>query len=80
MKPKALTEEWLVRFGAEKQTHVNAFFLAPYFAFENHGSVGFRIEDEPHFAQFYCIAHCEYVHQIQNLYFALTGEELTLKS
>ena len=23
--------------------------------------------------------HCEYVHQLQNLYFALTGEELTFK-
>ena len=22
---------------------------------------------------------CEYVHQLQNLYFALTGEELTIK-
>lgn len=24
--------------------------------------------------------HCEYVHQLQNFYFALTGEELTFKN
>ena len=24
-------------------------------------------------------AECDYVHQLQNLYFALTGEELTIK-
>lgn len=75
-KPIPLTEEWLIRFGAR-----------PF-------QSGFIIDKYPHMEYFLwsnaynifvwqrCEARLrgiEYVHQLQNLYFALTGEELTIK-
>ncbi len=69
--PIQLTEEWLLRFGFEKVNHyfqINEFW------------VYFRLRDYK-----YVFRHCvktfeiKYVHQLQNLYYALTGEELTLK-
>lgn len=68
-----LTEDWLKRFGwAENKK------------FEFFGEFGLVPQ-----GQLYCMARSdaysvtlfiaiEYVHQLQNLYFALTGEELTL--
>ena len=39
--------------------------------FDNDDSESFEIEDKN--------INIKYVHQLQNLYFALTGEELTIK-
>jgi hypothetical protein len=75
-RPIPLTEEWLIRFGARP--------------FQN----GFIIDKYPHMEYFLwsnaynmfvwqrCEARLrgiEYVHQLQNLYFAVTSTELTLK-
>jgi hypothetical protein len=64
-----LTEEWLLKFGFEKQT--------AWYRFGKHAI-------NPTIANLYefkniPIKEIEYVHQLQNLYFALTGEELTLQ-
>ena len=79
--PIPLTEEWLTKLGFEKdydetytiQTGRQAFRICPaednYMLYQH--DVGLRwcsIHDGP-----------DHVHQLQNLYFALTGEELTLK-
>ena len=66
--PIPLTEEWLLRFdwNGYKQMNINSYF---------------KIDEGG------CIWYCNdftgivisYVHQLQNLYFALTGEELTMK-
>lgn len=63
-----LTEEWLLKFGFEKKT--SSFVIYPV-----------SIKKQTKDAFFYTPAslHLEYVHQLQNLYFALTGEELSIK-
>lgn len=78
--PIPLTEEWLLKFGFEK--HNNLFFSNhDYFSYIELGAYGcdglygYCLNDEK------SIYHkLKYVHQLQNLYFALTNEELTLKS
>ena len=73
LTPIPLTEEWLVRFGFEK----SAFN-------ENVYSNKSIILDKRKLGWLLCdnsidnLKHIEHVHQLQNLYFALTGEELTL--
>ena len=88
LKPLPITEQWLVDFGFEK---TDDYGDQIYYELKTEGSRGYYvcfdheewvfglsvrnectclIYDEPHF---------QYVHQLQNLYFALTGEELTLK-
>jgi hypothetical protein len=76
-EPIPLTEEWLLKFGFKwkgliaKGRYLTLFtpcgkalvFKDNYFIFS-----GVTIEIQ-----------IKYVHQLQNLYFALTGEELTLK-
>lgn len=62
VEPIPLTEEWLVKFGFKK------------------GSKGwFKTLSNNHKFNFYMYKNlCSNVHQLQNLYFALTGEELTI--
>jgi hypothetical protein len=78
LKPIPLTEEWLLRFGFDKKDNSSYWrpnkcwhryvfgytkFGLPYLNLEPEGCIG------PH-------ATCYYVHQLQNLYFALTNKEL----
>lgn len=70
-RPIKLTEEWLLKFGFVKKeigysklTEMEQCFLI---SFGKHTSVnGIKFNNE-----------IKTVHQLQNLYFALTGEELT---
>jgi hypothetical protein len=78
VKPIPLTEDWLLRLGFEKTkwlyvkyffgdyigVHVSDFSVGTY----THKRIAHAVQPS-----------CMYVHQLQNLYFALTGEELTLK-
>lgn len=70
--PIPLTEEWLFKFGFEKGN-------LEYFIHEN-----VRINFDLQF-EFKGVnnlnfgTNLEYVHQLQNLYFALTGKELEVK-
>ena len=78
LKAIPLTEEWLLKFGfKEDETYVSeenpyedyikdeVRISMPYFSF-NYGDGG--------------IMEFKYVHQLQNLYLALTGTELTLNN
>ena len=69
-RPIPLTEEILLKFGFLKDDnfyHLNNIWISNFY--ENYFSLdGF---DE---------TKIEYVHQLQNLYFALTGEELKFKN
>jgi hypothetical protein len=64
--PIPLTEEWLIKLGAKKDKIDNTYYLSeleimlPNF---------FRYKTS-------IISRIDYVHQLQNLYFVLTGEEL----
>lgn len=68
-----LTEEWLLKFGFQKKDLGN---------FEHHFN-GFPLQKNQECFLYFTFNHryrdVKYVHQLQNLYFALTGEELKLK-
>jgi hypothetical protein len=76
--PIPLTEEWLVRFGLEKREPDDDY---NYWGILNFTVLYGRTMDRD-FSFFLNGYHndcnIQYVHQLQNLYFALTGEELTL--
>ena len=69
--PIPITPEWLERMGFEKQTDWSYYFDDIYFSYNETGDLTCRLR--------YYKTICYYVHQIQNLYFALTGEEITVK-
>ena len=72
-----LTEEWLLKFGLEK-IGIWTFSLnlvgnldLIYYLGEKGWSIGLKSYSD--------FSNLKYVHQLQNLYFALTGEELIIK-
>lgn len=79
-KPIPLTEEWLLKFGFEK--NFNNFYEKLINKDED-DFIG-KLTDYG-FAYYidkkdnYPLIYIKYVHQLQNLYFALTSEELTIK-
>lgn len=66
--PIPLTEEWLLKFGFEC---VYTYDDHHYYLDSKHG---FSLDRS--FQHLDCEYDIEYVHQLQNLYFALTGKEL----
>lgn len=77
LKPIPLTEEWLLKFGFEKQDNnwktLNLNFAT--IGWERLAGITLSFEMESIY-----LPHIEYVHQLQNLYFALTNEELKLQN
>jgi len=75
--PILLTEEWILKFGFEKFSGVGLFrivnrdlTMSLMIAFTgNHYTLSIPAPSSP----------IKYVHQLQNLYFALVGEELVLQ-
>jgi hypothetical protein len=73
-KPIPLTAEWLLKFGFERRQikdliSYNTNQLELYQYASNNNKIFFEHADGE--------VELKYVHQLQNLYFALTGEELT---
>ena len=83
-KPIPLTEEWLLKFGFVKLptgefkiTHPNDMF--DYILDELGGEWHTAIDQDQEGLEWYAFSWgIKYVHQLQNLYFALTGNELTI--
>ena len=84
VEPIPLTEEWLKKFGfiesGWKDGKPICFFFGIdekfYFDWDEgvfDCGVGTYVESDLK------MPHIKYVHQLQNLYFAITGEELTIK-
>jgi len=79
LSPVPLSEEWLQRFGFIRQT----------LEYDEQGrSIEVRFSKVTHAvvwpaegnSEYYNIpVPCQYVHQLQNLYFALTGKDLKMK-
>ena len=78
LKPIPLTEEWLLKFGFKYNSYssynlfINDFLLVV--SFEDYNCnvfIGVSYDDID-------FKHIKHVHQLQNLYFSLTGDELTL--
>lgn len=72
-----LTEEWLLKFGFEEAKNIIPIY--------NLGLISIYLESDSYpegmvYFNSWCIIKKKpkYVHQLQNLYFALTGEELVL--
>ncbi len=76
-----LTEEWLLKFGLKYSDgifNLTDFFTACHSDVDQwHDKEGYYLfANDVEYETDVCI---QYVHQLQNLYFALTGEELTIK-
>jgi hypothetical protein len=85
-KPIPLTEEWLLKFGFEKRSKEKEFFIEHFYILgytvvnrsqwkKDMSLEGFGINQ----CDNYIPVDLKHVHQLQNLYFALTNEELTIK-
>jgi hypothetical protein len=77
IKPIPLTEEWLIKFGFEEDG-INWYWFNTKDRFTDYG---YAYNTKTNIIEF---NECEligirYVHQLQNLYFALTGQELNIK-
>jgi hypothetical protein len=76
-QPIHLTEEWLLKFGFDKKVgSQTTYFKKSYFPFFLHTKAG---KWSLSYNNEYDDGEIKHVHQLQNLYFALTGEELTIK-
>lgn len=73
-EPMELTEVWLLKFGFEKD---HLYFSKDSFHYHMHGIV---FIGNDHVSSGHVDSYLKTVHQLQNLYFALTGEELTIKN
>jgi hypothetical protein len=77
--PIPLTEEWLLKFGFKPK-----MIETEYYSFWKIGHLGARYDKKTHEVEITYIGaflkHIKNVHQLQNLYFALTGEELTIRN
>lgn len=88
IQPIPLTEEWLVKLGFERDKTgdlsimINSIDTHLFFVVTKDWFYPSLIS-EPEYSNTTpsCIGlnRIQYVHQLQNLYFALTGEELTIK-
>lgn len=76
-EPIPLTEEWLLKLGFEKADEIYFIEFDVYsMTIKEYEKGKYILNPETHFNY----VDIEYVHQLQNLYFALTNLELTFKS
>jgi hypothetical protein len=77
-EPIPLTEEWLLKFGFSKNRHTyNWHNVSEYFGMIEQYGVTFTYVESGNFDTIYG-REIRHVHQLQNLYFALTGKELEI--
>lgn len=74
VKPIKLTEEWLIKFGFE--SNGIAFLKNGYIIWIQENKYVFALYEA--YSNNELFTEIKYVHQIQNLYFALTGNELEI--
>ena len=77
-EPIKLTEEWLLKFGFKKSYNVfliniEGFSYLTANAYECNGNFGYCMRDE-----YEDYLEVKYVHQLQNITYALTGQDLQL--
>jgi len=79
--PIPLTEEWLIKLGFERDLQINLYRL-----YNDFGTIVYYPKSSVEKSKFsfmligYCFVTYEilHLHELQNLYFALTGSELTV--
>lgn len=77
-EPIPLTEDWLLKFGWYKHELIEGSFRKegkPYDQFQ----ISWRKGILNYYISWHQLVPLKHVHQLQNLYFALTGEELEIK-
>jgi hypothetical protein len=77
VEPILITEDWLLKFGFENKNGKNRFELEGNGAVLLSDNVCITIYDSYNEIDI-SVCLIKYVHQLQNLYFALTGAELTV--
>lgn len=76
IKPIPLTEEWLLKFGFETSNRIDLGELKPCYVIF---SLALMIRHNSFFIDWIGgNTELKYVHQLQNIYFALTGSELQI--
>ena len=83
IKPVPLTKELLLKFGFYESDKRRNRFIEENLDFEiefQGNEVAYCLWDADFPSLTHFIGHCKYVHSLQNLYFALTGEELILSN
>lgn len=82
VSPIKLTKEWLVNFGFEyfEKIVTNGWGDLSYYFLEMPDGAKLEIFTDFSCNHYHGAGVIEYVHQLQNLYFALTGDELKLKA
>lgn len=73
-KPITLTEEWLLKFGFT-QCENEYWYEKGFFGISHEGCVNLQGRGNN---EFVAEAVIKYVHQLQNIYYALTGSELQI--
>ena len=72
-EPILITEEWLLKFGFKKcPSFKSLYYIGTFLNIILGSEIVFEINDRP-------IGEIKYVHQLQNLVYALTGQELIIK-
>lgn len=86
-KPIPLTEEWLLKFGFKKKRLDDAYWYTKSSGKHKPQLITNDIGEDAYakclkfvFLDGYDNIRVKYVHQLQNLYYALTGQELTIKT
>jgi hypothetical protein len=73
-RPLVLNEEWLLKFGFTSDDGHKSFHLSDTNLWVRQLSIGYSVS-----SQHDKLVEVQFVNQLQNLYYALTGEELTIK-
>ena len=80
LQPIPLTAEWLLKFGFTEFYHkgLKGYISDKFellYNLDSHQMYSYNEAD----GSIWNLTRCKHVHQLQNLYFALTGEGLTIK-
>jgi hypothetical protein len=78
-EPIPLTEEWLIKLGFEKLTNSNDGFKNTTYTYTKGISFIVYFDGVRLSTNFWMGNEKHYVHQLQNLFYVLSGEELTIK-
>lgn len=77
-RPIPITDNWLIMLGFEKRDHR---YVDDYYCLSIYLSIdcyGFELTSDDRCDRHF-IKYVKHIHELQNLYFALTGKELELK-
>ncbi len=87
IKPIPITEEWLVKFGFKLTSdsgdvkHFDFPNNSDYSIYLDHKDIALAYNTKSgYYCLMYDVHYLQSVHQLQNIFYALTGEELTINN